>query len=108
MTGTIKWDADEVAHYFLGDREVTESEFRGDFPDKDGVPGGHPPSCWPMKSEALACDPTQVAEMNARNAASGVGATYRDDGMCVIQSRRERKRLLKLEGFHDKSGGYGD
>lgn len=108
MTGSIKWDAQEIAHYFLDGQEVTEAEFRQGFPNKDGVPGGHPPKCWPMRSEALACHPDQVSEMNQRNSDKGIGARYEGDGTCVIPSRADRKKLLKLERFHDKRGGYGD
>lgn len=108
MTGEIKWDAAGDAHYYLDRVEVTEAEFRQGFPNKDGVPGGHPPSCWPMTSEALACHESQVAEMNERNRAAGVGTRYTADGTAVIPDRADRRKLLKLEGYHDRNGGYGD
>lgn len=108
MVGIIRWDAEENAHYFLDGKEVTEKEFRQGFPDKQGVPGGHPPSCWPMTSEALACHESQVAEMNARNEAAGVSTRYKADGTAVIPDRSDRRKLLKLEGYHDRDGGYGD
>lgn len=67
------------------------------------------PSIWNgFESEALACDPSQVAEMNERNKNNGVGARYDPEGMCHIPDRADRKKLLKLEGMHDKSAGYGD
>lgn len=108
MEGTIRWDKDEAMHFYLDGQEVTEGEFRRGIPDREGVPGGHLPACWPMTSEALACDPSQVGEMNERNRAAGIGARYTPAGDCVIGSRGDRKKLLKREGFHDNSGGYGD
>lgn len=109
MTGKVKWKegTDEV-EYFLDDQLVTEEEFRQGFPDKTGTPGGHASSCWPMRSEALSCHPDQAAEHNERNRSKGIGARYDRDGNCTIDSRGDRKKLLKLEKMHDKSGGYGD
>jgi putative FmdB family regulatory protein len=72
------------------------------------APGGPAPSCWPLVSEALACHPTQVEEMNARNAKHGIGTRYDKDGFAHIPDRADRKRLLRHEGFRDNHGGYGD
>lgn len=109
MTGTIRWKEETgEAEYLLDGEVVTESEFRQGFPDKMGAPGGHAASCWPMKSEALACHPDQVVDHNERNRSKGIGARYNADGTCVIESRGDRKKLLRLEKMHDKSGGYGD
>lgn len=65
-------------------------------------------TCWPMVSEALAVHPSQVATANARNKRHGVNVVYDKNGAAHIPDRGERKRLLKLEGFHDNNGGYGD
>lgn len=108
MSGSIKWDKDENAHYYLDGKEVPEADFRKAFPEQEGVPGGHPPSCWPMTSEALACHESQVAEMNERNRAAGVSTRYKEDGTAVIPDRADRRKLLKLEGYHDRDGGYSD
>lgn len=96
--------------FLIGDREVTREEFDRGMPDKEvAVPlEAHLPSCWPMRSEALACHPDQVQEMNERNAKHGIGTRYEADGTAVIPDRGDRKRLLRLEGYHDKGGGYGD
>lgn len=72
------------------------------------VPGGHPPGCWPMVSEALACHPSQAEAMNARNAKHGIGTRYDGKGFAHIPDRKDRAKLLKAEGFHDNHGGYGD
>lgn len=108
--GSVRYDARGNGTYTLNGVEVTKAEFDAAFPPKElGVPSAAAPSCWPMTSEALAVHPDQVAEANARNKRHGVNATYEPGtGMCLIPDRGERKRLLKLEGFKDRSGGYGD
>lgn len=109
-SATVKFGRDGKKLYFLGTSEVTKKEFDAAFPDKEiGVPlDAHLPGCWPMRSEALACDPTQAQEMNERNRKHGIAARYERDGTCVIDSRKDRAKLNKLEGFFDKGGGYGD
>lgn len=66
------------------------------------------PQCWPMVSEALAVHPKQVQEANERNRKHGVSVTYDRKGMAVIPDRNERRKLLRLEGFHDNNAGYSD
>lgn len=65
-------------------------------------------TCWPLLSEAMAVHPKQVKEAQARAKRHGINVVYQKDGRVLIPDRAERKRLLKLEGFHDKQGGYGD
>lgn len=58
---------------------------------------------WPVISRlSLACDPSQVAEMNERNRRAGIHAEYRADGACVIPDAADYKRLRRLEGFRDR------
>jgi hypothetical protein len=64
--------------------------------------------CWPMVSKALAVHPKQVAQANARNKRHGVNVVYDPTGHAHIPHRAERKRLCKLDGFHDNNGGYSD
>lgn len=71
-------------------------------------PGGTATTGWPMVSEALAVHPSQVQQANDRAKRHGLHTVYRPDGMAVIPSRNERKRLLRLESMHDNCGGYGD
>jgi hypothetical protein len=49
-----------------------------------------------------------VEQARERAKRHGISVEYRDNGQCVIPDRAERRRLLRLEGFHDRSGGYGD
>jgi hypothetical protein len=113
MRSRVVYLSDGTTKYFLGDREVAREEFDAAFPDK-GLSGGdallpaHTPGRWPMPSEALAVHPSQVAEATERARKHGIGAEYLPDGTCVLASRGDRKKLLKLEGFRDNHGGYGD
>ena len=53
---------------------------------------------WPMKSEALAVHPSQVAQMNARNKKHGVNVQYCPKwGTAIIPDSGAYKRLRKLE-----------
>lgn len=70
---------------------------------------GHCTGCWPMKSQALAVHPEQIAEAHERNRKAGItGVEYLKDGTAVIADRGARKNLMKLEGVVDKEAGYGD
>ena len=100
--------------YFIDGKEVSKEEFDETFPPK---PLGHAPalggntsSCWPLKSDAMAVHPSQIKEAMERNKKHGVvGVSYDPkDGRAILADRGARRDLMKLEGFHDKSGGYGD
>lgn len=97
-------------HYYLDGKEVTEAEYEAVYPPAESV-AGVMFGGWtkPLLSDALAVHPSQVKEAEERNARRGCSVTYRaDDGRAIIPDRGERKRLLKIEGLHDRSGGYGD
>lgn len=99
--------------YFVDGKEVTEAEFLVAFPDKPIIPaagnlgnnfGGQHAAGWPMYSDAMAVHPSQVAAANARNARHGVNVRYEPHaGLAIIPSEREKKKLMKLEGFHDRA-----
>lgn len=74
------------------------------------TPLGHTAGSWPIRSDALGCHPSQIAEIMERNKKAGVtGVSYDPaDGTAIIDSRQERKKLIAAEGYHDKDGGYGD
>ncbi len=68
------------------------------------IPGaGH---CWPMKNEALACHPSQVAKFNERNKKHGINVEYTRNGTAIIPDRAAYNRLLKAEGCH-LNNSYG-
>lgn len=95
---------------FIDDREVTQEEYDARFPSKEiGVPHAAAPCIWQdHTSLALAVHPDQVAEATARNIRHGIRVTYDEEGTAHIPDRAERKKLMRLEGMHDNSGGYGD
>lgn len=95
--------------YFRDGVVATKEEFDAAFPSKPiGAPEVPSTSAWPMTSMALAVHPEQVAEANERNKVHGVGVRYDETGLAHLPDRAERKKLLKLEKFHDNQGGYGD
>lgn len=102
----------ETTRYFVDKAEVTAEVFVRLFPDHVFRPGerviGHSSAGWPMESQALAVHADQVAEANARNARHGVATRYKKCGTAVIPDRGDRRKLIKLEGYRDNSGGYGD
>jgi hypothetical protein len=110
-TGRIVYHRSGDPTYFVGDVEVTKEQYDLRFPNKLDL--SEPamvaaPGIWPMESVALAVHPAQVEEANARAKRHGIAVAYKPDGTCVIADRKARKELNRLEGFHDKQGGYGD
>ena len=62
-----------------------------------------------MKSDALAVHPDQIPEVMARNKKHGVHVEYDPkDGRAILKDRGQRRDLMRIEGFHDNNGGYGD
>lgn len=99
--------------YYVNDVEVTEKEYRKLTKPRALAAGDEvltqSTSAWQdFKSEAMAVHPKQVAEANARSKRHNLGVVYDKKGFAHIPDRAARKRLLKVEGFHDKKGGYGD
>lgn len=96
--------------FFRGEKEITAEEYaalggrskiadllRGAVP-----PGGTHAKGWPMRSVALACQPSQVADMNARNKRLGIGTRYEGDGTAVIPDAADRRRLIRQERLVDR------
>lgn len=62
-----------------------------------------------FKSDGLAVHPDQCELAEQRNKLHGCSVTYdREDGRAIIPDRAERKRLLRIEKFHDNDAGYSD
>lgn len=100
--------------YKIDGKEVSEEEYNARV-KKAGITPGSPPqvasaSGWPMKSDALAVHPSQIAEVMERNKRHGItGVSYDPkDGRAILADRGARRDLMALEGIHDKQGGYGD
>lgn len=76
-------------------------------------PGGAAPSTWgtaaPIHSEAMAVHPDQIPAVMERNKKHGLGhIRYDRHGAPILTDRAMRRDLMRLEGLHDRSGGYGD
>jgi len=99
--------------YFIENKEVSKEEFDSVITRKplDRPPmQGNTPSCWPMKSDALAVHPEQIPEAMERNKRMGVtGVTYDpEDGRAILADRGARRDLMRVSKVHDNSGSYGD
>lgn len=110
MTGRIIGHG-EKTRYLLDGEEVTKEVFDLAFPDKKIADNGE---CsltgWarPIKSDAMAVHPEQIGEVIDRNRKHGLHIEYLPDGRPKLTSREQRKQLMRIEGFHDNNGGYGD
>jgi hypothetical protein len=63
----------------------------------------------PLVSEGMGVMKKQVPEMRAAIKKHNIkGVVVRDSGQLEITSRRGRRELLRMRGFHDSDGSYGD
>lgn len=107
MTGTINGKSGQEK-YFIDGEEVSKRFFDLHFPDR---PISYTALSRPMKpklSDALAYHPRQVAEARAYLKKCGVPTEIVPDGRPIIRSRAHQKALLKLQGYRNNDGGYGD
>lgn len=66
------------------------------------------PAGWPMVSETLAEHPSnRKAAMEAAQKA-GIPTYFDRLGRPTFRDRSHRSKYLRYQGYHDKSGGYGD
>ena len=121
MRGEIKWlkwfdltQMKEVSRkaYFINGVEVTEAEWDAAFPVPESQPGDTfmcaSPGIWPLKSEALAVHPSQIAEARESALKRGVPTDFTPSGRVIFRDRAHRRAYMKAYGYHDKDGGYGD
>jgi hypothetical protein len=71
-------------------------------------PGTNGIAKWPIHSDAMGINPSQVAEAQAVLAAHGVSTEYDNQGRPVLTDARHRRRHAEALGFFDRNGGYGD
>jgi hypothetical protein len=74
----------------------------------EGVKGTSLTGWTPYYSEALAYHPKQIAQARDFLASRGVPTEIDAKGRPRMDSREHRKQIMKLNGFHDNDGGYGD
>jgi hypothetical protein len=66
------------------------------------------PSCWPMKSEALAVHPKQIGAAVEDARKKGVSVDFTKDGRVIFRDRNHRAEYLRAYGYFDRDAGYGD
>ncbi len=99
-----------TVEHFIDGKSASQAEVDETFPPKKiGVPlRAQTSTCWPMKSDALAVHPKQIKAVRERNKKHGLHIEYARDGRPILQDRGQRRDLMKIEGVHDRNGGYGD
>ncbi len=80
--------------------------FRRDFQAER--PGARPPGNWPMLSDAMGCDESQVKDAEAESVKMGVPTHFTKEGCAVFTSPEHRKRYCEAFGFFDRNAGYSD
>lgn len=95
--------------YFLDGKKVSAKKYHKRYPRPEAGGKVLPKlkDGWPKKCLALAVHPDQVDEANARNKEHGVNVHYAADGVPTLPDRNERRKLLKLEGLHDRHSFTG-
>jgi hypothetical protein len=63
---------------------------------------------WPLHSEALAVNRSDVAEVASFDRQNGVPTNYDHQGRPVFTSQKHRKDYCRLHGYFDRNAGYGD
>lgn len=56
---------------------------------------------WPLPSESLAIDPSQIRDAMARDAKVGIPTDYRKDGCPIFRSEKHRSSYIKSQGLQD-------
>ena len=63
----------------------------------------------PLVSDGMGCMKSQVGELRESIARRNIqGVRVKDNGQLEITSRRGRKEVLRMRGFADLDGAYGD
>jgi hypothetical protein len=74
-------------------------------PTKTNTYRGHDP----LVSDGLGVMKAQVGEMREAIAKRGIqGVRVKDSGQLEFTSRRGRREVIRMRGFNDNDGGYGD
>lgn len=103
MVGKIVGEGDNQL-YFLDGREVSEEEFREEFPDQPIGTGQSLTSFRPLHSEALAVHPSQIQEAAGDAMRKGVPTEFDRIGRPIFTSSRHFRQYAKAYGFRHK--GY--
>lgn len=63
---------------------------------------------WPLVSDSLGVHPDQIPEVQGYLEQHGVHCDFTPGGRAVLESRKHRKQVARIRGYHDNDGGYGD
>jgi len=98
--------------YKISGKTVTKEEFsKGPNKIKDILESGvmHTASTgWPMHSDALGVNPSQVKEAYEESVRMGVPTQFNSKGQAILESRGHRKAYAEANGMYDRDGGCGD
>lgn len=100
--------------YVVNGKKVTQDEFlklptKADFLDGPFMTAHTYRDHDPLISDGIGCMKAQVPEMRQAIRKHNIkGVTVRDSGQLEITSRQGRKELLRMRGFVDNEGSYGD
>lgn len=107
MKAEIKYRKE--TEYYIDGRQVTKEEFDFAFPAKPigemrtrySTEFNHP-------SDALAVHPEQIQATSEYYSKNGIPTDFMADGRPIIKNRSHQKRLLKLHGYINRDGCFGD
>ena len=99
--------------YSLNGKEVTREEFlkgaNDDFLQAPAMAANTYSAHDPLVSDGLGCMKSQVSDLRQVIRKHNIqGVAVKNDGQLEITSRRGRKELLRVRGFCDNDGSYGD
>lgn len=63
---------------------------------------------WPLHSDAMGVHVDQIPEAEAKSRTAGIPTHFDKYGRPILTCRSHRKRYMRLRGFLDRDGGYGD
>lgn len=73
-----------------------------------GTVGTRSPRGWPIKSDALACHPNDIAKESAFLASQGAATDFTPQGQPILTSRKHRNAVMAAYKAHDRDAGFGD
>ncbi len=108
-------DTAHMSGWKIKGRELTQEEWDAR-PKRIGtmLASGRPPlmrspGCWPMRSDALGVNPSQIQEQMAADKEAGLSLEYdAHTGQCIIPSPSMLKKACIANGMHHNSAGYSD
>jgi hypothetical protein len=99
---------DEYTAYREQHKDTLEQNMR-EIIESRKPPGGHQPSCWPMKSDSMGLNPDEVKEHKEyEQHVLGLNIEYDADGRAVYQSQSQMTEHCEALGYYNPNAGYAD